>query len=52
MKKHLFLIFVLVGILLASCSPVDLNAPVPTIDTGVDPNAWVTRDEINFPLMN
>jgi formylglycine-generating enzyme required for sulfatase activity len=25
---------------LASCGPVDLNAPVPTFDTGVDPNAW------------
>ena len=27
-------------ILLASCAPVDLNAPMPTFDTGVDPNAW------------
>ena len=27
-------------ILLASCAPVDLNAPIPTFDTGVDSNAW------------
>jgi formylglycine-generating enzyme required for sulfatase activity len=35
-------------VILASCrqvpgggAPVDLNAPIPTFDTGVDPNAWV-----------
>jgi len=27
-------------ILLTSCTPVDLNAPMPIFDTGVDPNAW------------
>ncbi len=27
-------------ILLASCSPVDLNAPMPTFDTGIGPNTW------------
>jgi formylglycine-generating enzyme len=27
--------------LLISCAPVDLNAPIPTFDTGIDPNAWV-----------
>lgn len=26
--------------LLAACAPVDLNAPMPTFDTGVDPSAW------------
>jgi len=26
--------------LLASCAPVDLNAPIPTFDTGVDSNTW------------
>jgi formylglycine-generating enzyme required for sulfatase activity len=26
--------------ILASCAPVDLNAPLPTLDTGVDPNTW------------
>ena len=29
-------------IILASCAPVDLNAPIPVYDTGVDPNAWTT----------
>ncbi len=28
-------------ILLASCFPVDLNAPIPAFDTGIDPNTWV-----------
>jgi formylglycine-generating enzyme len=27
-------------ILLVSCAHVDLNAPIPTFDTGVDPNSW------------
>ena len=27
---------------LVSCGPVDLSAPAPVYDTGVDPNAWVT----------
>jgi formylglycine-generating enzyme len=27
-------------VILVSCAPVDLNAPIPTFDTGVDPNAW------------
>ena len=26
--------------MLVSCAPVDLNAPIPAFDTGVDPNAW------------
>ena len=26
--------------ILASCVPVDLNAPISTFETGVDPNAW------------
>ena len=26
--------------LLASCAPVDLNAPMPVFDTGVDPDSW------------
>ena len=29
-------------VIMASCAPVDLNAPVPTYETGVDPAAWVT----------
>lgn len=37
--------FVVASLLLAmtmlvSCSPVDLNVPMPTFDTGIDPNAW------------
>ncbi|HNN14097.1 MAG TPA: SUMF1/EgtB/PvdO family nonheme iron enzyme [Anaerolineales bacterium] len=28
-------------IILVSCAPVDLNAPMPTYDTGIEPNAWV-----------
>ena len=39
--KRLFLNFCLLAALLASCAPVDLNAPIPTYDTGIDPNAWV-----------
>ena len=26
--------------MLVSCAPVDLNAPIPAFDTGVDSNAW------------
>jgi formylglycine-generating enzyme required for sulfatase activity len=26
--------------LLVSCAPVDLNAPIPAFETGIDPNAW------------
>lgn len=38
--KRLFLNFSLLALLLASCAPVDLNAPIPTFETGIDPNAW------------
>ncbi len=37
MKKLLAL---LAFALIVSCTPVDLNAPVPVFDTGVDPDAW------------
>jgi formylglycine-generating enzyme required for sulfatase activity len=33
--------FAMTLILLASCTPVDLNAPIPTYNTSVDPNSWV-----------
>lgn len=33
---HLMLLVVLV----TSCAPVDLNAPMPEFDTGIDPNRW------------
>jgi formylglycine-generating enzyme required for sulfatase activity len=29
-----------VVLLLSACSPVDLNAPLPVYETGVDPEAW------------
>ena len=38
--KRITLAFGLLIFLLVSCAPVDLNAPMPTFDTGVDPNAW------------
>lgn len=38
--KRIILTLSLLAALLASCAPVDLNAPMPTYDTGIDPNAW------------
>lgn len=38
--RRLFLSLVLLAAFMASCAPVDLNAPMPTFDTGVDPNTW------------
>ena len=35
-------------VLLTSCSPVDLNAPMPAYETGVDPDAWVEIPEGEF----
>jgi formylglycine-generating enzyme required for sulfatase activity len=40
MKRMILLAMLLSAILLASCASVDLNAPVPTYDTGVDLNGW------------
>jgi sulfatase modifying factor 1 len=40
MKRNLWT-FPLLVILLVSCAPVDLNATLPSVDTGVDTNAWV-----------
>ena len=31
----------LVAISLVSCGPVDLNPPMPTFETSVNPNSWV-----------
>jgi sulfatase modifying factor 1 len=39
MKRLLSSMLVLV-VLLTACAQVDLNASLPTFDTGVDPNAW------------
>lgn len=38
--KRFILISILLAALLAACAPVNLNAPMPVFDTGVDPNAW------------
>ncbi|GAB4452798.1 MAG: hypothetical protein OHK0041_16310 [Anaerolineales bacterium] len=38
--KRIILTSILLAAFLASCAPVDLNAPVPVFDTGIDPNAW------------
>jgi len=40
MRRIIITLFLLTA-LLASCAPVDLNAPIPTFDTGIDPDAWV-----------
>ncbi len=38
--KRLIITLIALALLLASCAAVDLNAPLPTFDTGVDPEAW------------
>jgi formylglycine-generating enzyme required for sulfatase activity len=40
--KHMILAVFLLSAILAACAPVNLNAPVPLYDTGVDPNTWAT----------
>jgi formylglycine-generating enzyme required for sulfatase activity len=41
---------ILLTVLLAACAPVDLNAAMPTFDTGIDPNAWtqIPAGEFSF----
>lgn len=39
MKRNLISI-ILLAVFLVSCAPLDLNAPLPKFDTGVDANAW------------
>jgi sulfatase modifying factor 1 len=48
--KLVISISILLSFSLAACMPVDLNSPVPTFDTGVDPNAWaqIPRGEFFF----
>lgn len=38
--KSFFLTIACVAILLAGCAAPDLNAPIPTFETGVDSNTW------------
>ncbi len=38
--RRLFLTISLFAVLLTSCASVDLNAPIPAFDTGIDPNSW------------
>ena len=40
--KRFILTLCLLTALLTSCGPVDLNAPIPVYETGVDPESWVT----------
>ena len=40
MDEAVFLTLIVATALLASCAPVDLNAPIPAFDTGIDPNTW------------
>jgi len=39
--KRLIPTLLLLTFMLVSCAPVNLNAPLPTVVTGVDPDAWV-----------
>ena len=39
--KRIVLPLILLTVLMTSCGPVDLNAPMPTYETGIDPNSWV-----------
>ncbi len=38
--NRIILRLILLTVFLAACAPVDLNAPIPTFDTGIDSNAW------------
>lgn len=48
--KHITLLLIMLTVLLASCAPVDLNAPMPTFDTGIDPDSWaqILAGEFHF----
>ena len=45
-----FVAALLVMTLITSCAPVDLNAPMPVFDTGVDPDSWaqIPAGEFHF----
>jgi len=47
MKGSLSVVFLMV-LFLASCTPVDVNAPMPVFDTGVNAEAWVKIPDGEF----
>ena len=49
MKRSIFTLSLLIA-LLASCAPVDLNAPMPAFETGIDPNTWAQVPAGGFHL--
>ena len=48
--KRIFVPLILLTVFLTSCAPVDLNAPLPAFDTGIDPNSWaqIPAGEFHF----
>ncbi len=48
LRRRSVLALGLVAVLLASCAPVDLYAPISTFETGVDPNTWAQVPEGEF----
>ncbi len=48
--KRLFLSLSLLAVLLTACQPVDLNAPMPIYETGIDPDTWaqIPAGEFHF----
>ncbi len=46
MKNALLLLLMLS--LLVACAPVDVTAPAPVFDTGIDPNSWVSIPSGSF----
>ncbi len=38
--KQFILTLALLAVLLVGCAAPDLNAPIPSFETGIDPNAW------------
>jgi len=46
MKNALLLLLMLP--LLVACAPVDVTAPAPVFDTGIDPNSWVSIPSGSF----
>jgi len=38
--KKLTLLLISFIIILTACKPVDINAPAPVYDTGIEPNTW------------